>query len=247
MHKQQLSKRSRTRLAPLACVALLILSLCLMLTGCDGHFLSLDCVGSSGFCSSLQPTPTNALTLQATTGAIIAHPPLTADPLNKPDGYNWPVSTACRFHDDAYYIQYSGRSAGNYTCFSNKIKYQNVAIALNVTLFKGDAAGIAFRASQKMNTFYDFLVSQAQFALVVMQGNTLLSTVPVPNPRIHGMGLTNRLMVIARGDDFQFFINGSFITEMHDKTISAAGYIGLSLVYRPLGEASFSDLDIYQI
>lgn len=247
MSKRRMAKSSRSGFALLWSVTLLVVMLCLTLSGCDGHFLSLDCVGSSGFCSSLQPTPTNAPTLQATARAIIASQPLVADPLNKPDKYNWPVGSTCNFHDGAYYVQYSGRTAGNYACGSDKISYQNVAIALNVTLFRGDSAGIVFRGSQGMNSFYEFMVSQAQYALEVIEGNTVKSIIPTPNPLIHGMGQANRLLVIARGDDFQLFINGSFVAELQDNTLSAAGYIGVSLAYRPTGEASFSDLDIYQV
>lgn len=228
-------------------VILLVVVLGLTLSGCDGHVLGLDCVGSSGFCNSLQPTPTNAPTLQATARAILARHPLVADPLTKEDGNNWPHDTTCNFHDGAYYANYSSRSAGTYTCVSNKISYQNVAIALNVTLFRGDAAGIVFRGTKGMNDFYEFMVSQFQYYLAVIQGNSIKGIVPMPNPAIHGMGQANRLLVIARGGSFQLFINNLFVATVQDSTLSAAGYIGVGLAYNPVGEASFSDLDIYQV
>jgi hypothetical protein len=69
--------------------------------------------------------------------------------------------------------------------------------------------------------------------------------IPTPSSAIHGIGQTNRLLVIARGDDFKLFVNGSFVGEFQDDTLPAAAYVGVSLAYNPGGEASFSNLDIY--
>lgn len=247
MNKRALSLRKRTGVVPRWSVILLVVLLSLTFSSCDGHFLSLDCVGSSGFCNSLQPTPTNAPELQATAGAVLASQPLVADPLTKPDGNDWPVDATCNFHDNAYYVNYSSNSAGTYTCVSDKIIYQNAAIALNVTLWRGDSAGIVFRGTKGMNDFYEFMVSQFQYSQGVIEGNSSNSIVPVPDPVIHGMGQVNRLLVIVKGDVFQLFINGSFVASVQDNTLSATGYVGVSLAYDPVGEASFSDLDIYQV
>lgn len=226
---------------------LLLFCLCLLLTGCDGHFLSVDCIGSSGFCGPLSPTP-NAPALVATAKAIIASKPLVTDPLSKQDSNHWAVDNACNFHNNAYFIKFSNSSNGTYTCDSNKIIYRDAAIAMNVTLIAGDSAGIMFRASPNMYNFYEFMITQGQFLLESFINNTAANTIipATPSNTIHGIGQSNRLMVIAKGDDFQFFINGTFVGEVHDDTIPAAGYVGVSLVYTPTGEASFSNLDIYK-
>lgn len=247
MRNKRVFKRHRNVFAPIWMSSLLLVVLCLSLAGCDGHFLSLDCIGSSGYCNPLPPTPTNAPTLAATANALTAGKPLVADPLSKQDGYNWAANSTCNFHDGAYYVKYSGKSSGTYTCDTEKLSYQNVAIAMDVTLISGNSAGIIFRASHGMNSFYEFMVSQEQFLLAVFHNNDIKHILPTPSSTIHGIGQTNRLLVIARGNDFKLFVNGSFVGEVQDNTLTAAGYIGVSLAYDPGGEASFSNLDIYPV
>lgn len=238
-------KGHRNAVVPMWMSSLVFIVLCLSLTGCDGHFLSLDCVGSSGYCKPLPPTPTNAPMFAATARVITAGKPLLTDPLNKQDGYSWADDSTCNFHDGAYYVTYNGKSSGTYTCDSEKINYQNAAIAMDVTLISGNSAGIIFRASHGMDNFYEFMVSQEQFVFGVFRNNDVKHIVPVPSTAIHGVGKTNRLLVTIHGDDFKLFINGSFVGEVQDDALPAAGFVGVSLAYNPNGEARFSNLAIY--
>ena len=170
---------------------------------------------------------------------------MLTDPLSKQDEYSWAVDNTCNFHNGAYYVKYNGKSSGTYTCDSEKISYQNAAIAMDVTLISGNSAGIIFRASHGMDNFYEFMVSQEQFVFGVFRNNDVKHIVPTPSIAIHGVGKTNRLLVIVHGDDFKLFINGSFVGEVQDDALTAAGFVGVSLAYNPNGEASFSNLAIY--
>ena len=248
MMNRQILKGHRNIFASIGIAGLLLFILCMLLTGCDGHFLSIDCIGSSGYCGPLPAPPHAPFALLATATAITRSKPLVTDPLSKQDSFHWAVDSACNFHNGAYYVKFSNRSGGTYTCDSNKLNYRNVAIAMDVTLISGDSAGILFRASPDMNNFYEFMVSRGQFVLVKFVNNNSSLVIPaIPSGVIHDLNHANRLLVIARGDDFQLFINGTFVGEAHDDSLAASGYVGVSLVYTPKGEASFSNLVIYQV
>lgn len=248
MMNRQIQKGRQSIFASICIPGLLLFFLCLSLTGCDGHFLSIDCIGSSGYCGSPPAPPHAPLALLATATAITGSKPLVSDPLSKQDSYHWAVDSACNFHNGAYYVKFGDRSGGTYTCDSNKLSYRDFAIAMDVTLMAGDSAGILFRASRDLNNFYEFMVSRQQFVLVkFVNNNSSLVIPPLPSGTIHDLNHANRLLVIARGDDFQLFINGTFVSEAHDDSLTSAGYVGVSLIYNPKGEASFSNLTIYQV
>ena len=247
MIKREIPGGRRNIFVPVRVLGLLLFLLCISLTGCDEHFLSLDCIGSSGYCGSPPAPPHVPLALLATATAITRSNPLVTDPLSKQDSHHWAVDSTCNFHNGVYFVKFSGTSNGTYTCDSNKLSYGNVAIAMDVTLIAGNSAGILFRSSPDMNNFYEFMVSKAQFIFgKFVNNNAILIVPPIPIGAIHGLNQVNRLLVIARGDDFQFFINGTFVGEAHDDSLSSAGYVGVSLAYDPEGEASFSNLVIYQ-
>ena len=61
-------------------------------------------------------------------------------------------------------------------------------------------------------------------------------------------GGKNTLLVIASGDDFKFFINGTFVDEQHEGTL-ASGQLALAagtLTSTSSGEASFTNLQVFK-
>ena len=243
--KNTLHSKRRSPVYALVCTLLIVLGL--GLSACDGHFLSLDCIGSSGYCGAPPPTPAGAPGMTVIASAITARAPLVSDPLSKQDAYKWAVDSTCNFRNGAYFVKYSTRSNGTYTCDTEKINMRDGAIAMDVTLFSGNSAGIIFRASHGMDNFYEFMVSQQQFVLgAFINNNATLITPPTPSGVIHSKGQKNHLLVIVQGSDFKLFINGSFVDEVHDASLQA-GYVGVALAYDPSGEASFANLNVYSL
>jgi hypothetical protein len=106
---------------------------------------------------------------------------LSLTPLSKQDTYKWAVDSTCNFRNGAYFVKYSTRSNGTYTCDTEKISMRDGAIAMDVTLFSGNSADIIFRASHGMDNFYEFMVSQQQFVLgAFINNNATLITPPHP-------------------------------------------------------------------
>lgn len=249
MKKRRTSLKGRQNIfGSIGISCLLLFGLCLSLTGCDGHFLSIDCIGSSGFCGPVAPTP-NAPALAATAQALIASKPLLTDPMSKQDNNKWAGGNGCSFQNGAYVVTYSGSSSGTQGCFSRKLSYRDVAIAVDVTLMSGNFAGIAFRTTPDFASFYEFLIGKGQFLLGTFFNYKLVNLiVPITSSSaVRGLKQTNRLLVIARGTNFQLFINGTFVGEVQDATLPAAGLIGAILEYNSNSEARLSNLDIYSI
>jgi hypothetical protein len=98
--------------------------------------------------------------------------------------------------------------------FDLRVQARTVAGPLN------NAFGVIFRLNNKSNTafadddFYLFLISSDGYYRVVRSIDGLqkdLSTW-IPSPLIHqGLDVTNYLRVVAKGDVFQFYINGSLV------------------------------------
>jgi len=120
---------------------------------------------------------------------------------------------------------------------------------VDVTLITGDSAGIMFRAAYDQGNAYLFVVSATKYWVVEYYHTQVISYLipPTTSSAIHGLGQTNRLMAIARGNDFQFFINGVFVGEATDNVITVAGAVGVNVGYNPRGEAHFANLAIYQV
>lgn len=226
----------------------LLVSVCVVLAGCDEHFLSLDCIGASGICGPVAPTP-NATALTTAAQTVTQSKPLVTDPLSKQDAYKWAIDVGCAFHDGAYVVKFSGKTDGTYVCTTNKLTYRDLALAVDVTLISGNSAGIMFRTSFALQTAYMFLVSATQFWVVEYYHTQVISYLipPTTSSAVHGLTQTNRLLAIARGNDFQFFINGVFVGEATDNVINVAGTVGVNVGYNPRGEAHFANLAIYHV
>lgn len=243
-----INKRMRTDRRKMFVMCLLLATLSMLFTSCDGHFLALDCIGASGYCGPVTPTP-DASALEARARTITAGKPLVTDPLSAQDGYNWAVGGGCSFRNSTYYITNTRPSGGTYLCGSGKLSYEDAAIAMDVTLLSGNLAGILFRASPDLTNLYEFLVGNGHVLMAVFVNNSIVSEpIPiVPSSAVHGGTSVNRLLVIAQGDDFQYFVNGIFVGEVHDPTLPTAGFIGMGVDYDTTGTAQFANLAIYAV
>jgi hypothetical protein len=211
---------------------------------CTGENVSCGNVGSTVF----SPDSTAQAIAVATANTIQKNKPLASDPLNSQDSNHWAEDDNCYFRYGGYFVTYSGSSDGTYTCDSAKLYYRDVAIQMDVTLISGNSAGIMFRATPGMSEFYEFMIGYGSFALGLFGSNNTSTVLfpPTQSNAVHGWGGKNRLLVISEGNDFRLFINGTFVGETHDDTLTA-GYVGVSLAYNPSGQAIFSNLVIYPV
>ncbi len=99
-----------------------------------------------------------------------------------------------------------------------------------MTIIKGDTGGITFRADNALNTRYEFYVGQnGKCELYVAQGTSTTKTLvqPALSLAVHqGLGKTNTIAVVARGNTITLYVNHQQIASVTDST-SSHGLIGL--------------------
>ncbi|HEU5383802.1 MAG TPA: family 16 glycoside hydrolase [Ktedonobacteraceae bacterium] len=243
----------KTIFASLWISGILLLLLCLPLSSCGITLFSVNCVGTNVSCNTPTPTPDRPALL-ATAQAIMKGTPLLRDPLSQPDSNKWGVHSlaqkSCTFHDGAYFLTNSQTDGDAFGCDSMKQSYTNAAIQVDITLFSGDSAGIIFRVDSTFSEMYTFEITkygEADIRLFGPNGSTTILAPARTNPAIYGPGKKNTLLAIIKGNDLQIFVNGAFISEARDNTLTT-GFLGMDVsAYSENAKASFSNLAVYPV
>jgi serine/threonine protein kinase len=168
---------------------------------------------------------------QATSG-----PPTLNDPLrDNSKGYNWDVVSSqggvCQFTKGAYQVSMS-QSNMFYRCTARSTNFINFAYQVQVTLVKGDQAGIIFRFDDIQATFYSFFISsEGTYALDTDNRNGFTSELlNGSSPAIKiGQNQTNLLAVLVRNSQIALYVNGQFLASVQDNTYKS-GAIGVIAV-----------------
>lgn len=223
------------------------------LSSCGITLFSSNCSGVSVFCGNngtvLAPDATSQVHAAATVTTIKKSKPLASDPMSRQDNNLWGDDAYCSFHNHAYLVAYSSSTVGTYTCASSRLHYGDAAIQIDVTAISGASAGMIFRANPSLSEFYDFVIAHGQYTLgLFSSNNSTTNLIPATsNSAIHGTREKNTLLVITKGNDIKLFINGVFVGETHDNTLTT-GYVGVSVsnYANTQVQASFSNLVIYR-
>jgi|GEM_PF-3249764 len=124
----------------------------------------------------------------------------------------------------------------------------NCYVAVDIRLVKGSTNneyGLFLRANEKGMYFFTVNENKKEFYFWIYYDNQwkqLLDSVYSDQIR---SGETNTLAVKAEGDLFSLFINGSFVGETHDDTISIGGF-GLRVMMGDKGENDY-EFDNFEI
>jgi serine/threonine protein kinase len=192
-----------------------------------------------------QAKATAGVASTATSGTLIL-----SDTLASNTNGRWVENTTCVFTGGSYHVKVQQTSFLQ-ICPSNTLSLDDAAIQVDVSLLSGNDAGLLFRANGAQ--YYDFeITDQGQFFLRRHNAGTGASyTYLIENtssPVIASPGKKNRLLIIANGDDFKLFINGTFMGEAHDTTF-ASGQVALvagTLYTTNNGEGSFANLKVFK-
>jgi hypothetical protein len=189
-------------------------------------------------------TATAGVALTAVSGV-----PLLQDPLSSNINGRWQENSSCVFTGQSYHVEVQQPNFLQ-ICPANTFLLTNATISVDVALFSGDNAGLLFRVSGQQ--FYDFeITSLGEFFFRMHNpGSGTNYTYIINNTKSNAIvtGGNNTLLVIASGDDFKFFINGTFVGEQHDGTLPS-GKLALAagtLTSTSNGEASFTNLQVFK-
>jgi hypothetical protein len=170
-----------------------------------------------------------ALYIQATSGN-----PVLNDPLRAQDQYNWDVRLSggegCTFTGGSYHTL-EPSSNTFYACFAGKTRFSNLTFQVQMTILKGDAGGILFRADSSKFKFYYFRISQdgsyQLYLSVDTTGNNDKILASGPTSAIKtGLNQPNLLTVVANGQKLYLYVNKQFITSISDSNYTS-GEIGV--------------------
>jgi hypothetical protein len=177
-------------------------------------------------CSVIAPTPNS----YDSRGKLILDDPLR----DNSQGYGWDEQSSntggdCKFTASGYDVLQSDPNYFNY-CYASKTNLSNFAYEVQMTIIKGDAGGILFRADGAKGTFYYFTVSQDgfyQISLCPINPTCRDLVRSIPTSAINkGLKQVNLLAVVAEGDTFTIYVNHQQITSVKDGTYRQ-GQIGM--------------------
>ncbi|MEO8971471.1 MAG: protein kinase [Ktedonobacteraceae bacterium] len=193
-----------------------------------------------------QATATAGVAATAINGTLVL-----SDPLSNNTNGRWNTDGAgCIFTGGSYHV-YVKRASFLQPCESTSLPLGNFTLQVDVSLLSGNDAGVILRVNGTQ--FYDFEInSQGQFFFRrhdATNGYSMLIN-QTKSGAIAPVGQKNMLLVIANGNDFKLYINGTFVGEQQDSTSTISsgqiGFVAGTLASTSSGEASFSNLNIYK-
>lgn len=206
--------------------------------------------------ANAQATASVVAQVSATAGVLqtaTSGQPVYQDALNNSNNSatraaGWNSSNFCKFQADGYHVL--ATSSILQPCMELKQQYQNVTITVDMVVQSSfSSAGLLFhvqRNNRNAAYFFEISPNQQEYKLSILNCNCQLVGW-TPSASIHSGNSQNILQVIANGNDFKFYINGAFLTDITDTHYHYSnGGIGFVCYdHSNLGEALFSNLTVY--
>jgi hypothetical protein len=204
--------------------------------------------------ASATATALQAVLSQATSGN-----PTLNDSLSAPSSNNWDQLSAsnsaqrgsCAYTGGAYH---SNMPTQGYfqPCYARAPTFSNFAYQVQMTIKQGDEGGIIFRADPANSKFFLFRISQSGaydlFLYIDNQGtharNLLSNSTSLFK---QGVNQTNTVTVVARGGSMYFYINGQYLDNVSNSTLTSGkiGVFGESKTNQT--DVSFSTAEVWQL
>ncbi len=195
---------------------------------------------SNAASSMTRPTPIT----HKGTGMLLFSDPLTQNTANR-----WIQSNTCGFANSGYLVSVT-QSDFLQLCPLQASVPNGMKVSVNVTLESGYDAGLLLNLQGQH--FYDFeITSQGQFFFRRHDTSGATYSALIPNTICNAinLGQKNTLSVIDQSGDFQLYINGTFVGEVHDTTYSG-GQLALAagtLAANNGGAALFTNFSLFQL
>lgn len=210
-------------------------------------------VASTAQAKNIQATSTAVANTYPFSNNLVLNDPM----VDNTKGVNWDNSQAddCIFSGSAYHV--SDDQADTYNpCFAVNTNYTNFTFQAEMVLNQGNDnsdSGLLFRADKNSNKFYRFAVDdQGGCSVLVSVDTTGTNTRDLKDCEASqfnsGLGVTNTVAVVARGDQLSFYINQQLVTTVSDSTYSH-GQIGFAVGNQDskTSEAIFTNVKVWQL
>jgi hypothetical protein len=168
------------------------------------------------------------LYVQSTSGTPILSETLATQTSSNWDVYNAVGGGGCAFSGNALLASVSHQNF-YVPCFAHATDFSNFAFEAQISIVKGDEAGLIFRANDASSKFYVFRIGRdGNYALYISKDEK--NSVPIAEDNSSaiktGLGQTNTLTVIAQNSNIYMYINKQFVDSVNDGT-DASGEIGV--------------------
>jgi ATPase domain predominantly from Archaea len=152
------------------------------------------------------------------------------DPLyDNSRGYQWDEESGnCQFPGDGYHV-FTAVNSYTVWCAAFATNFRNFVYQAQMTILKGTAGGLIFRADANNSKLYDFQINRdGYFYLFIYTGDptaaTKLEEGQISN--FHkGLGQSNLIAVAAQDDYITLYTNRQYVTRVTDSTLGQ-GQIG---------------------
>ena len=171
--------------------------------------------------------------LLKTYSTVMSGNPILSDPLRIQDENQWDTGTwhqgdSCTFHGGAYHIKSVEKSYYSW-CIAEVPTFHNFAFQVRMTVVEGDGGGLVFRSDGKSGNYYYFHVGQDGsygLAIFVATGHEHDVLTGTSSSIITGVGKTNVLCVIVRGNDIALYVNKQPLAKFTDSSYQS-GQVGV--------------------
>jgi serine/threonine protein kinase len=167
---------------------------------------------------------------------ITSSAPSFNDAMTNPNDNKWDNSISgrggCNFTNGAYHVTLKLK-ARTFPCYARGTNFGDFVYQVQMQITQGDYGGLLFRSDLTTGVGYAFFVgADGTYKLVAYPGSgnqpkVLVSGININIPIVRGQAY--QVAVVAQGNNFDLFINGSYIGSTHDsKANSASGVLGLT-------------------
>ena len=163
------------------------------------------------------------------TGTLALNDPLTDNSL----GYFWgeggDSNGNCGFTSSAYHATVSASGTYHF-CAASASNFSNFAFEVQMTIIKGNYAGIVFRLDNTNHTFYYFRIGiDGSYGFDDYDGDSYGTPTSGTNSAINiGLNQSNVIAVVANGSKMDLYVNNHMVNSVADTTYNQ-GEVGVAV------------------
>jgi hypothetical protein len=179
------------------------------------------------------------------------------DPLtDNSKGYAWDNDNQfCYFSGSTYHV-YDDQVKTYQACVASKTNFSDFTYEVQMVIKKGDpvvGGGLIFRSDSANNKFYRLYIdTTGNYGILVSVDKTGTNTRTLKSGAAasftNGIGATNTIAVVAKGDQISLYVNRELVTTVTDSTYSK-GQIGFDtdLYTSQTGEVVFNNAKVWAL
>ncbi len=153
------------------------------------------------------------------------------DPLSdNSKGAGWEEDSGCAFTAGAYHST-DTQLKSYYTCVATSTNFSDFTYQVSMQIAQGDGGSVIFRGDVASHKFYSLLFdTTGSYSLLLYTGqdNNAKTLTSGSASGFHtGLGQTNGIGVVAKGDKIAIYVNSQLVTSVTDSTYGS-GQIGVA-------------------